>query len=146
MKKASRFDFAFFIVTIVCIVVVIGYDYSDAGRGNRTEPSYEGNFTNISATGDVKVRGGVLWLKTSSVTAPPINFGNASTGLYSPSKNDISVTSSGVEAVRIEDPADLSTTETSLWLYDDDNGAVRQVFVGVTNSGGTGFKYLRIAN
>lgn len=43
---------------------------------------------------------------------------------------------------------DLPTgaAETSLWLYDKDNGALQRVSVGIDDSGGAGYKLLRIAN
>jgi hypothetical protein len=40
----------------------------------------------------------------------------------------------------------LSTNETNLYLYDADNGTLEQVTVGAADSGGSGYKVLRIPN
>lgn len=45
--------------------------------------------------------------------------------------------------VRISTP---SSGETALWLYDADNGTLERVTVGAADSGGVGFKCLRIPN
>ncbi len=60
--------------------------------------------------------------------------------------DNVSLIAGGLEGIRVEDPADLGASETSLWLYDDDNGVIQQVTVGIDDSGGAGFKLLRIAN
>jgi hypothetical protein len=58
----------------------------------------------------------------------------------------LSVKVTGAEALRVEDEATLGAGETSLWLYDDDNGQMEQVTVGAADSGGSGYKLLRISN
>jgi len=68
------------------------------------------------------------------------------TGVGRQGADNGSLIAGGAEAIRFEDPADLQATETSLWLYDDDNGAIQQVTVGIADSGGSGFKLLRIVN
>jgi hypothetical protein len=68
------------------------------------------------------------------------------TGVGRQGVDNLSLIAGGLEAIRVEDPADLGATETSLWLYDDDTGAIVQVTVGIDDSGGAGFKLLRIAN
>jgi hypothetical protein len=68
------------------------------------------------------------------------------TGLGWASSGFVSVVCDGAQAGGFEDPADLGASETSLWLYDDDNDAVQQVSVGADDSGGAGYKLLRIAN
>ena len=82
-----------------------------------------------------------------TVTAPTYSFTNdTNTGGYRSAADNYSITAGGLEAARFEDPADLGATETSLWLYDDDNGTIEQVTVGAADSGGTNFKVLRIPN
>ena len=52
----------------------------------------------------------------------------------------------GAEVLRAEDKDALGATETALWLYDNDNGALQQVTVGPASSCGVGYKCLRIVN
>lgn len=89
----------------------------------------------------------ILRRPVGSAGAPTYSFnGDNNTGIYSDLADNVKVTAGGVEAARIEDPADLAATETSLWLYDLDNATIEQVTVGATDSGGAGFKVLRIPN
>lgn len=53
---------------------------------------------------------------------------------------------SGGEIGRFERTGALSAGETNLWLYDSDNATLEQVTVGSADSGGSGFKVLRIPN
>jgi hypothetical protein len=39
-----------------------------------------------------------------------------------------------------------AANETGLWLYDQNSTSMKRVTVGATDSGGTGFRLLRIAN
>lgn len=50
------------------------------------------------------------------------------------------------EIIRGENRATLGTDETSLWIWDNDASAMRQVLTDADDSAGTGFKYLMIAN
>lgn len=52
----------------------------------------------------------------------------------------------GEDALQIEDPADLTGDETSLWLYDNDAGTLVQVVKGDDDSAGTGLAALAIPN
>ena len=82
-----------------------------------------------------------------SSTAPVFTFvGDTNTGVGRRTTDELSLIAGGIEAVRVEDPADLGATETSLWVFDDDNNQMEQVTVGAADSGGAGFKVLRIAN
>ena len=85
---------------------------------------------------------------TASDTVPNIcpRTNDTNSGIGSQAVDNISIIAGGLEGVRVEDPADLTAAETSLWVYDDDNGQIEQVTVGAADSGGSGFKYLRIAN
>ncbi len=68
------------------------------------------------------------------------------TGIGHQAADALSLIAGGLEGVRVEDPADLAVSETSLWLYDFDNLTIAQVSVGADDSGGSGFKVLRIPN
>ena len=85
---------------------------------------------------------------TSSATIPTLipNRADGNTGIGRASTDNLSLIAGGLEGARIEDPADCSATETSLFLYDKDNDTVEKVTVGAANSGGAGFKVLRIPN
>lgn len=84
---------------------------------------------------------------TPSATTPVHTFADDwDTGMGRHSADNLSLVAGGAEAIRAEDPADLAATETSLWLYDKDNNTVEQVTVGAADSGGAGFKVLRIPN
>lgn len=91
---------------------------------------------------------GVLISKlSSSATVPGYTFNDdTDTGVGRQAADNLSLIAGGVEAIRAEDPADLAAGETSLWLYDDDNGVIQQVTVGAADSGGAGYKVLRIVN
>lgn len=96
----------------------------------------------------------------ANVNGPQISWSNASstnptlvpskadtnTGIGLQAADNLSLIAGGAEGVRVEDPADLAATETSLWVYDLDGTALKQVTVGANDSGGSGFKVLRIAN
>lgn len=86
--------------------------------------------------------------ETASATNPTFepNQANGGTGVGWNSTDNGSLVAGDLEAVRWEDPADLAATETSLWLYDDDNAVVEQVTVDAADSCGSGFKCLRIPN
>jgi len=90
----------------------------------------------------------MMYYAQSTATVP--NFRPSSddpdTGIGHHSADNVSLVSGGAEAVRSEDPADLGATETSLWIYSLDDTAVLQVTVGADDSGGVGYKLLRLAN
>ena len=54
--------------------------------------------------------------------------------------------SEGIANFKVESIDTLSAGETSLWLYDEDAGSLQQVTVGADDSGGSGYKVLRIPN
>ena len=60
----------------------------------------------------------------------------------------LTVTASGIVTNATAITVDASTTagQTRFFLYDVDNGTVERVTVGSADSGGTGFKLLRIPN
>jgi hypothetical protein len=92
--------------------------------------------------------GGALLGATASATVPNVvpDLDDPNTGLGAQAADNLSLIAGGLEGVRVEDPADLVAGETSLWLFDDDNNILEQVTVGAADSGGVGFKLLRIPN
>lgn len=73
-------------------------------------------------------------------------FNDVDTGPFQQAADNWAVSCGGIEAFRVEDSADLGASETSLWLYDLDNGQMEQVTVGAAGSGGGAFKLLRVPN
>ena len=53
---------------------------------------------------------------------------------------------SSVTTSRVQFDSPVTATQTSLLLYDVDNNTLERVTVGIADSGGTGFKVLRILN
>lgn len=91
--------------------------------------------------------GGVVMQGASSATVPALSFrSDQDSGIGRQAADCVSVIGNGAELLRAETIATLGATETSLWLYDLDNGAIQQVTVGAADSGGAGFKVLRIPN
>lgn len=92
--------------------------------------------------------GWALLNQAATATAPSISprKTDLNTGIGQHSADNLSLIAGGLEGVRVEDPADLVSGETSLWLYDDDNATMEQVTVGAADSGGSGYKLLRIPN
>lgn len=83
---------------------------------------------------------------TATVPSLIASVDDLDTGIGHQAADNLSIVAGGLEAARIEDPADLAAGETSLWIFDDDNNQMEQVEVGGNNSGGGGFKLLRIPN
>ncbi len=93
----------------------------------------------------ISVFAGVTYHADGAVAAPGVAFGSeVGTGLYRTGSPDaLHVAVVGTEYLRISAPA---ATETALWVYDFDNATVERVTVGAADSGGSGFKLLRIPN
>ncbi len=73
----------------------------------------------------------------SSATVPTVapSKNDPNTGMGLQAADNLSLIAGGLEGVRVEDPADLAATETSLWLYDKDADTITQVKVGANGSG-----------
>lgn len=101
-----------------------------------------GFFTAANAAGPA------LANEAASATNPTLlpNKADADTGIGSQALDAVSLIAGALESVRAEDPADLLAGETSLWIYDLDDAALLQVEVGAADSGGTGYRMLRIPN
>lgn len=66
------------------------------------------------------------------------------TGIYRSASDEGRLSAGGVDSVGWNDS--VTATETRLKVYDVDNAALETVTVGVADSGGAGFKVLRIPN
>ena len=83
-------------------------------------------------------------LNSGTPTAVSLGINDDNTGLFSPGTDQLGIATGGVETVRI----DSSTTagDIRLWLYDASADSLKRVTLGATDSGGTGFKVLRVSN
>ena len=132
------------------------------GENPTVVPNYSDKDTGIGRDGIDKgalIAGGVMvadFRKTAAggqLNFPPQN--NAArpslgfavdSGLYESAPDVLSITLGATEALRFENPGDLASGETSLWLYDKQAGTLVQVTIGAADSAGAGFKILKIAN
>lgn len=91
---------------------------------------------------------GAIANEAASATNPTLipNKADPDTGFGAVAAGFLALICNGVQAGGWEDPAALLTGETSLWLYDLDDAAMLQVEVGAADSGGTGYRMLRIPN
>jgi hypothetical protein len=86
----------------------------------------------------------IQWGAAGTVTYPSFSFnGDIQTGMYRSAANTVNFALGGSERVRFSEP---STDETSLWLYDANTTSMVRVTVGAADSGGSGYKVLRIPN
>lgn len=126
------------------------------GGGNRWEWDASGHFLaatdntyNIGAAGanrpaTIEVATKVK-LPAGSAAAPSVAY-NADTanGLFFPAIGQVGLAALGVEALRVDGSAVAGNTR--LLVYDVDNATLERVTVGAADSGGAGFKLLRIPN
>jgi len=84
----------------------------------------------------------------SSGSVPTIipNKADLDTGLTRSGINQSSIVNGGVEALRVRATTASIAAHTNLFVFDYDNGQLEIVSVGAADSGGAGFKLLRIAN
>ena len=78
------------------------------------------------------------------VIRPGAFVGGVSGGLTFSNSGNINFDISGANAVRFDN--DSTSGNTRFLVYDVDNGTLERVTVGATDSGGSGFKVLRIPN
>jgi hypothetical protein len=101
----------------------------------------------VISDGGLKISSSDLFVRDGTAGGPSIRFtDDTDTGLFRTGADVISITCGGVEALRVEDSADLGAAETSLFVYDNDGATLSQVTVGADDSGGAGYKVLRIPN
>ena len=92
-----------------------------------------------TVTGDLTMSGGDVNFQKGSVGAPSLRFASDSdTGVYLSATGHISLATAGTERFRVEDSVN------SLYIYI--GGSLRQVTYGATDSGGSGYRYLRVPN
>lgn len=94
---------------------------------------------------EVVVRGTDLYLDfVGAANNPNIYVGPGDEGIFSDGNNTISITTDNTEVARFDDSATAGNTRFMLW--DVDTNTLQRVTVGAADSGGTGFKVLRIPN
>jgi len=85
---------------------------------------------------------------TNGISVPTtsrMGFGDNQEFIYGSNVSSlISIYTSNVESARFD--TTVVAGNTRFWIYDVDNGAIQRVTVGAANSGGTGYKVLRILN
>lgn len=80
-----------------------------------------------------------------SVSNPSISFNNdTDTGLYQDGANVLAFVSGGVQTMELDSASVAGASR--MFLLDVDSGTFKRVSFGASDSGGTGFKLLRIAN
>ncbi len=130
------------------------------GNGSNTAPTY--SFSSDTDTGMYDDGAGQISFTSNGTetfrlkanlkavqdgSAAVVNFavGNeGSTGIFQPNGNEIGFSCSGVETARLDD--DATATNTRLLIWDVDNATMERVSVGAADTGGSGFKVLRIPN
>lgn len=78
-----------------------------------------------------------------AVGAPSIQFTDADTGLFEQAAGNVAVTLNGVESARFSGGG---AGEVNLMLYDVTAATLQRVSIGANDSGGAGFRVLRIPN
>lgn len=77
--------------------------------------------------------------------APTFSFsGDTNTGIFSDAGDTIKLATNGAEVARFD--ANATAGNTRFLVFDVDNNTLERVSVGVADSGGAGFKVLRIPN
>jgi hypothetical protein len=80
-----------------------------------------------------------------SAGTPAFSFsGDPNTGVYNVGADQLGLAAGGALAVQVD--ANATAGNTRLLVYDVDNATLERVSVGAADSGGTGFKVLRIPN
>lgn len=82
-------------------------------------------------------------LPAGTLASPALRFTDADTGLFEQAAGNVAVAVNGVESARFSGGA---AGETNFMLFDVDNATLERVSVGAADSGGVGFKLLRIPN
>lgn len=95
--------------------------------------------------GSTNTNGAWLGYATPSATVPGFTFsGDTNTGIGRAGADLLSLISNGAEAARVDN--DATAGNTRLLIYDVDNATLERVSVGAADSGGVGYKVLRILN
>lgn len=111
---------------------IVGIEGGDAGYGaGISARSKLSGGTTVKEMGRLVWDGVAAWNSTASTQ-------DAEASLY--------VTQDGTESKAAKFSRTPSAGMTGFWLWDADNGQIEQVSVGAADSGGAGYKLLRIAN
>ena len=73
-----------------------------------------------------------------------ISDGN--TGMFRAAEDNLQFACGGITSVSMYDSADIGGSELAIAVYSKVQGGVRQFLVGATDSGGTGYRMVRVAN
>lgn len=107
--------------------------------------SASGAFTDLAVQGDITMGSGQIILAGNTDPAlPGLCTGTAGYGLDTSNGTDVAIAADSVWVAQF-DHTDTAT-ETAMLLYDVDTDLIQRVTVGANDSGGTGFRLLRIAN
>lgn len=89
----------------------------------------------------------IVYDGSTSGNVPAYGFwGDTNAGLFRAAADSPAISCGTTECARFEDIDTLGAGETALHIYDVDNTSLDQVTVGAADSGGAGFKVLRIPN
>lgn len=100
-----------------------------------------------STNKSVQITSGTSTLQVPNGTnlLPSYTFGgDTDLGFFRQAANALGVSANAVEVARFD--ANTTAGQTRFMIYDVDNGTLERVSVGVADSGGAGFKVLRISN
>lgn len=104
---------------------------------------FETNF--FGTHGRFLTNGPQMRFTNASGTIPIFTFnGDTNTGVGSSGSDELSLISNANECVRIKNSS--TAGDIKMLVFDVDNGQMERVTVGAADSGGVGFKVLRIAN
>jgi hypothetical protein len=110
------------------------YRYGNNGLSITTGGGVAANFTS-----------GGIYLQPGSISSLSMAFiGDNDTGLFRPAVNQLGVVTDGATAAIFD--ASVTPDETRFLLYDTTSNTLKRVSIGATDSGGTGFKVLRVPN
>lgn len=122
------------------ILYTLGVDNSDSDILKFSTTSL---VTNTAC--QIPTTGAQVQFNAGSAATPSISFiGDTNSGLYSVAADVVGIVAGGSIAAKF----DLSVTagQTRFFIYDVDNATLERVTVGAADSGGAGFKVLRIPN
>lgn len=94
----------------------------------------------------VRINGvGQILASAGTAALPEYSFsGDPNTGIFSDAADTIKFAANGAEVARLD--ANATAGNTRFLIYDVDNATLERVSVGAADSGGAGFKVLRIPN
>lgn len=105
----------------------------------------------FTASGDFAIAGGgtsQILAAAGTAAAPSysqnVGGGGTNTGIYFPDASTIGFSASSVQSFQVNTSG--NTNDIRISVYDHTAGTLKQVSRGATDSGGTGFRVLRIAN